>query len=443
MPKRLVGSAIAAAELAACTSRFPCPARSASAQGTKRASCSRAKPRSSSAVAKCVIAPARRRRGAAATAAAVRVASAASRVPSRPMPVSSLTWTPVPAARGCSGKRARRSPRARRPRPRARGQRHDRVPRPPGRPSRAAARRTRRRAARPPRDAVATASQLRPAGLGRRARRRHRAVAVAVGLHHRAQARRGDRRAGSVAQLRSIAPRSTVGPARARQSWRQSLVAVPSSTSTRVTMPTRRPCPHHRKSGCACAARDQPRGVVDARIGSIVIGVRGASGPRAVRGERLAQAVLECADDDSAGSAMPPRTSSKSCGRCRSASSPVTIRSASVMIPTQRPPVVDHGHAATSDRRSRIRRRTDSSVSSGGHVRTSAVHDVGDGERRHAGRGSYALSAAGSAAITSDAITPSGPCGASREARRRAGARRRRRPPACGRPAAAWREARQ
>ena len=66
------------------------------AHAVKRSNCSRRKPgSSSSAVAKCVKAPASRSAGAAATAATVREASAASRVPSRPMPVSSLTCTPA------------------------------------------------------------------------------------------------------------------------------------------------------------------------------------------------------------------------------------------------------------------------------------------------------------------------------------------------------------
>ena len=55
-------------------------------------------PGSSSAVAKWVMAPASRRSPRAATASATRVASAGSRVPSRPIPVSSLTCTPAPAA---------------------------------------------------------------------------------------------------------------------------------------------------------------------------------------------------------------------------------------------------------------------------------------------------------------------------------------------------------
>ena len=53
---------------------------------------------SSSAVAKCVIAPTSRRSPRAATASATRVASSASRVPSRPIPVSSFTCTRVSGA---------------------------------------------------------------------------------------------------------------------------------------------------------------------------------------------------------------------------------------------------------------------------------------------------------------------------------------------------------
>ena len=135
-------------------------------------------------------APASRSRGAAATAAAARVASAASRVPSRPMPVSSLTCTPRAA-----GVRVRRErgdlllapgrPRRRRARSASVSSSPLSAPMTSSGPSMPAA----RSAAASP--AVATASQRAPPACAARAAG-DRAVPVAVGLHDRAE--RGRRR---------------------------------------------------------------------------------------------------------------------------------------------------------------------------------------------------------------------------------------------------------
>ena len=86
--------------------------RSGLAQASKRASCSpkKSSPRSS-AVAKCVMAPDELAAGAlAAAACATRVASSGSRVPRRPIPVSSLTCTrPPPRAATASTNASRQA----------------------------------------------------------------------------------------------------------------------------------------------------------------------------------------------------------------------------------------------------------------------------------------------------------------------------------------------
>ena len=168
-------------------------------------------PGSSSAVAKCVIAPASRNRGAAAIAAAVRVASPASRVPSRPMPVSSLTCTPARSPSGCPASAAanpsRQATTSARARSAAVSSAADSAPMTssgPADPGRAQVDRLLRRRNRQP---------ARAAGL-RRARGGHRAVAVAVGLDDRRTAAPAPRRARARAQLRSIAARSTRASAR-------------------------------------------------------------------------------------------------------------------------------------------------------------------------------------------------------------------------------------
>ena len=85
--------------------------------------------------------------------------------------------------------------------------------------------------------AVATASQSAPPAAPRA--RTHRAVPVAVGLHHRAQLRRRRPRAQAPRSCASIA--ASRMRASARSGIRLSETSAP-STSTRVTTPTSRPC---------------------------------------------------------------------------------------------------------------------------------------------------------------------------------------------------------
>ena len=165
--------------------------------------------------------------------------------------------------------------------------RRARAPRPRARPS------TRMRLARgPPRAGPRPRRRWRPPATPRRpqrrAGRRHGAVAVAVGLDHRAQPRPLADRRFRRAALRAIAPRSTRAM---RPLHSGSSCARASSTSSRVTTPTSRPCSTTGRRLCfllaisrAASADGRARRDRHRVLGHQVAGLGG---------ERLAQPVLE------------------------------------------------------------------------------------------------------------------------------------------------------
>ena len=225
--------------------------------------------------------PRARRRG------ATRVASSGSRVPSRPMPVSSLTCT-----RASRRQRARRTPRARRRCPRRAASAIAQLLGATARPSRAAAPRCRRRAARPPRPrSPPPATTRRRAGPRAPPRpRRGRSRSALTTAHSGASA-------ASRAQLRSIAPVSTRASAR-RTTPRSARRARRSGSRRRSGGRARRPA-----AGCACGARSPARPRRRVASGEIVTG---------------SSVITSLRDRRRAPCAAAPRTSSSTRGtRCR------------------------------------------------------------------------------------------------------------------------------
>ena len=318
-------------------------ARSGGAQAAKRASCSpkKASPRSS-AVAKWVIsagelarpAPPRRR-------SATRVASAGSRVPRRPMPVSSLTWTPTAAgarAATASTKPSRQATTSAPARQRDVSSSALSAPMTSTRPSTPA----RAQLARPPRRWPPRATPRRRPAAARAAGTR--AVAVAVGLDDRAQLARPARsRAAGARRCARSPPRSTRARARtgiavASPPRRQRLEDVDARDDADQAPVARRPA-----GGCGRARRSARPASCDRRVGRDRDRVARSSGRATVAGDRLAQALLEVPqrlEEDDAAEELdvvrevrgPP---------CSSEST----RSFSVTIPTSAPRVVDDREA--------------------------------------------------------------------------------------------------
>ena len=240
MPKRAAGSRSVAAELAAWTRTPDGAPRRLPPTARRRASCSCRNAGSSlvggGEVGHRAGEPQRRQRAASvATRERLGRVARCRAAPSRSPASRARRVAPSAAAR--EPRAARRTPRARRPRRR-------------GRPPRRASSSSRQRAHHQQRRvdaaraqlcasaAVATASQLAPPRQ-RGARGRHRAVPVAVGLDDRAQPRGAGRR-GQRARSCARSRRGRRGRAPGRTLIRRGVSA--SSTSTRVTTPTSRPC---------------------------------------------------------------------------------------------------------------------------------------------------------------------------------------------------------